>query len=155
MVLSCVSVFTIRDCFGCLLVLLLFYFVQCSVDLLNISLWTLTMLHIGLILATPPLKKRNSVTIIVFNIFFEGLPHLCTHYTIICKVPQSSSKFQTDIQPQRPGRFSNASQRRAPVGRWVKKKADIEYPFEHSEVSNYTFDGVSLDPVTIKNRRPS
>ena len=40
------------------------YFVQCSVDLLNISLWTLTTLHIGLILATPPLKKGNSVTII-------------------------------------------------------------------------------------------
>jgi hypothetical protein len=38
------------------------YFVQCSVDLLNILLWTLTTLHIGLILATPPLKKRNSVT---------------------------------------------------------------------------------------------
>ena len=38
------------------------YFVQCSVDLLNISLWTFTTLHIGLILATPPLKKRNSVT---------------------------------------------------------------------------------------------
>jgi hypothetical protein len=47
-----------RDCFGCLFVLLLFR----SVDLLNISLWTLTTLHIGLILATPPLKKRNSVT---------------------------------------------------------------------------------------------
>ena len=28
----------------------------------------------------------------------------------ICKVPQLSSEFQTQIQPQRPGRFSNASQ---------------------------------------------
>ena len=30
-------------------------------------------------------------------------------HTIICKVPQSSSEFQTLIQPQRPVRFSNAS----------------------------------------------
>ena len=34
-------------------------------------------------------------------------------------------------------RFSNASQRRAPIGRWVKnKKADIEYPFTHGDVIN-------------------
>ena len=73
-------------------------------------------------------------------------------HTIICKVPQSSSEFQTQIQPQRPGRFSNASQRRAPIGTWVKmdKKADIEYPFEHGEVINYTLDGVSIHPVTTK-----
>jgi hypothetical protein len=25
----------------------------------------------------------------------------------------------------------NAMQRREPLGGWVKKKADIEYPFEH------------------------
>jgi hypothetical protein len=32
-----------------------------------------------------------------------------------------------------------------PIGRWVKnKKADIEYPFEHGEVINYTLDGVSI-----------
>ena len=62
----------------------------------------------------------------------------------ICKVPQSSSEFQTQIQPQRPGRFSNALQRRAPIGRWVKqKKADIENPFEDDEVINYTLHGVS------------
>ena len=61
-----------------------------------------------------------------------------------------SSEFQTQIQPQRPGRFSNASQRRAPIGRWVKNKADIEYPFEHGEVINYTLDGVSIYPVTTK-----
>jgi hypothetical protein len=42
-----------------------------------------------------------------------------------------SSEFQTQIpQPQRPGRLSNASQRRAPID----KKAAIEYPFEHGEV---------------------
>uniref|UniRef100_A0A4W5LUL4 Bromodomain and WD repeat domain containing 3 n=1 Tax=Hucho hucho TaxID=62062 RepID=A0A4W5LUL4_9TELE len=34
------------------------------------------------------------------------------------------------------GRFSNGSQRRAPIGRWVKTffKADITFPFEHGEV---------------------
>ena len=29
-----------------------------------------------------------------------------------------------------------------------KKKTDIEYPFEHDEVINYTLDGVSIHPVT-------
>jgi hypothetical protein len=61
-------------------------------------------------------------------------------HSIICNVPQLSSAFQAKIQPQRPGRFYNASQR-APIGRWVKK-ADIEYPFENGEVINYTLDGV-------------
>ena len=28
------------------------------------------------------------------------------------------------------------------------KKTDIEYPFEHGEVINYTLDGVSIHPVT-------
>ena len=28
------------------------------------------------------------------------------------------------------------------------KKTDIEYPFEHVEVINYTLDSVSIDPVT-------
>jgi hypothetical protein len=28
--------------------------------------------------------------------------------------------------------------------------ADIEYPFEHGEVMNYTLDGVSIHPVTTK-----
>ena len=31
-----------------------------------------------------------------------------------------------------------------------KIKADIEYPFEKSEVLNYTLDGVSILPVTTK-----
>jgi hypothetical protein len=30
------------------------------------------------------------------------------------------------------------------------KEADIEYPFEPGEVINYTLDGVSTHPVTIK-----
>ena len=29
-----------------------------------------------------------------------------------------------------------------------KKKAHIEYPFEHGEVINYTLDGLSIHPVT-------
>ena len=69
-------------------------------------------------------------------------------YTIICKVPQSSSEFQTAIQPQRPGRLSNASQRRAPIGRWVKK-GDAEY---HGEVINYTLD---VTPSHYKDSGPS
>ena len=37
--------------------------------------------------------------------------------------------------------------RRAPIGRPVKiQKADIEYPFEHGEVINYTLEGVSVHP---------
>ena len=72
-------------------------------------------------------------------------------HTIVCKVPQSSIEFQTQIQPQRPGRFSISSPRRAPIGRWVKiKKADNEYPFEHDEVIKYALDGVSIYPVTTK-----
>ena len=65
--------------------------------------------------------------------------------TIICKVPQSSNTFQAQIQ--RPGRFFNASQRRAPIGR---KKVDIEYTIEQGEVINYTLDGVSINTVTTK-----
>ena len=71
-------------------------------------------------------------------------------HTIIWKVPHSSSEFPTLIQPQRPGRFSNASQRREPIGRWVQIKMNIKYPFEHSLVINYTLDGVSIHPVTTK-----
>jgi hypothetical protein len=69
---------------------------------------------------------------------------------MICKVPQSSSEFQTHIQPQRPETFFNASQRRVPIGRLIYIyffKLDIEYPFEHGEVINYTLDGVSIHPV--------
>ena len=36
------------------------------------------------------------------------------------------------------------------MGRWVIKQAVIEYPFEHSEVINYTLDGVSIHPVITK-----
>jgi hypothetical protein len=45
----------------------------------------------------------------LINMTLEWQPHLCTsHIAIICKVPQSRSEFPTQIQPQRPGRFSNA-----------------------------------------------
>ena len=30
------------------------------------------------------------------------------------------------------------------------KKADVECPFDHGEVINYTLDGVSIHPVTTK-----
>ena len=29
-------------------------------------------------------------------------------------------------------------------------KKKMEYPFEHSEVINYTLDGISINPVTTK-----
>ena len=79
---------------------------------------------------------------------------LYSTHTIICKVPQSNSEFQAQIQAQKPGRFSTDLQRRAPIGRWVKKikEADIEYLFEHGEVINYTLDGVSIHPVTTKTQ---
>ena len=35
-----------------------------------------------------------------------------------------------------------------------EKKADIEYPFEHVEVTIYTLDGVSIHPVTTKIHSP-
>ena len=64
--------------------------------------------------------------IIVFNIIFEWLPHLCTPLIkLFIKVPKSSSEFQTQIHPQSPGRLSNASQIWAPIGRWVKKKKKL------------------------------
>ena len=76
---------------------------------------------------------------------------ISVHHTIMCKVPQSSSEFQTQTEPQRPGRISNASQRRAPIGRRVKNKGNIEYPFEHvEEVIHYTLDCVSIHPVITK-----
>ena len=45
-------------------------------------------------------------------------------------------------------KFREVSQRRAPIGRWVKQKTDIDYPFEHGEFINYTLNGVSIHPVT-------
>jgi hypothetical protein len=48
------------------------------------------------------------------------------------------------------GGFSNASQRWAPIGRWVEINQNIEYGFVHGEVINYTLDGVSIHPVTTK-----
>ena len=71
-------------------------------------------------------------------------------WNVICNVPQLSSEFQTQIQPQKPGRFSNPSQRRVPIGRFKKIQEDIEYPFEHGEVINYTLDVVSIHPGTTK-----
>jgi hypothetical protein len=71
----------------------------------------------------------------------------------MCNIPQSSSAFQTPIQPQRPGRFLQCLTKKGErIVRWVihLKKEDIEYPFEHAEVINHTLDGVSIHPVTTK-----
>ena len=91
-------------------------------------------------------------SIIVVNMILKdyriSVPHIM--YTIICKVPQSSRTFQAQIQPQRPGRFFNTSQRRAQIGRCVQiKKADAEYTFEHGEVIYQALD-VLIHPVTTK-----
>jgi hypothetical protein len=40
-----------------------------------------------------------------------------------------------------------------PIGSWGEKqtkKTDIEYPFEHGAVINYTLDCVSIHPVTTE-----
>ena len=72
-------------------------------------------------------------------------------HTIVCKVFQLSSHFQTQKQQQRPGRFFNALQRREPFGGSVKiKNGDAEQPFEHGEVIHYNLEGVLIHPVTTK-----
>ena len=59
------------------------------------------------------------------------------------KVPQSSSEYQTQIQPQSQGGFPMPRKERHLL-------ADIEYPFQHGEVINYTLDSVSIHSVTTK-----
>ena len=81
-------------------------------------------------------------------------PCLYPSHAIICKVPQSSSEFQTQIQPQWTGRFSMSRKEGHLLVDGYKKKADIEYPFEDGEVINYTLDGVSIYSVTT-NINPS
>ena len=81
-------------------------------------------------------------TMMMFNMIFEWLPHICTPHRIIYKVLRSSSEFYVLIQ--RPRRFSNDSLNRAPIG-W-----SLNYPFEHGEVNNYTLNGVSKHPVITK-----
>ena len=74
----------------------------------------------------------------VYHGFSMTTSSLYPTHTNICKVPQLSSELQTQIQHHRPGRFSNALQRREPIDRWVKiQKAGIEFLFEHGEVINY------------------
>ena len=65
-------------------------------------------------------NKLHGLCEIVFKIIFND-------YFIIWKVPQSSSEFQAQIQPQRPGKFFQCL---------TKKGTDAEYPFEHGEVIN-------------------
>lgn len=62
-------------------------------------------------------------------------------------VPQPSSEFQTHEDQGSP----NASQRRAPIGRWIKNKnKTFNIPFKHGEFINDILDGVSIYPVTTK-----
>jgi hypothetical protein len=77
----------------------------------------------------------------VFNMIFEGLPNLCTPHMQLSVMSLSRAVNFKQIQPQRPGMFSNALQRRAPIGRW-----------KHGEVTNYTLDGVSIHLVTTKTQ---
>jgi hypothetical protein len=61
-------------------------------------------------------------------------------HTIICKVPQSSSEFQRQIQPKTRDIFQ----------RFAKKGTDCYKTF--GAVINYTLDGVSIHPVTTKTK---
>ena len=73
-------------------------------------------------------------SIIAVNMILEWLPCLCTP-----QIQLSVKSLNQIVNFKDKGRFFNASQRRSPIGRWVKnKKADVEYPFEHSKVINYT-----------------
>ena len=70
---------------------------------------------------------------------FEGLPHLCTpHIQLIVRSLSQAGNFKH--------RFNHKDQ----GGFLLVEKKDIEHPFEHGEVINYTLDGVSIDPVTTK-----
>ena len=83
-------------------------------------------------------KLHGLCAIIVFNMIFEWRPH--TQLTVRSLSRAVNFKH----------RFTNGSQRRAPIGRCFFLKADLEYPFEHCEVINYTLDGVSIHPVTTR-----
>ena len=50
----------------------------------------------------------------------DFLNHRCTTHIQLSLRSLSRAVNFKQIQPQRPGRFSNALQRRAPIGRWVK-----------------------------------
>ena len=74
-------------------------------------------------------------------------------HIIFCKVPQSSSEYQTQIKPQRPGRFSNTSQRRAPIGRLVQiKKQTLNIPL--SMVKLLHFGWCVNTPSFRRGRKP-
>jgi hypothetical protein len=52
-------------------------------------------------------------------------------------------------------RFSNRFNHKDQVGFLMPGKEghlDIEYPFEHGKMINYTFDGVSIHPVSTKKQ---
>jgi hypothetical protein len=97
--------------------------------------------------------KLHGVTmcaITVFNMIFVWLPHLCPpHIQLPLRSFIRAVNYQTQIERQRPGRFSNATQR-APIGRWVKIKKQTLNISEGGEVIHYTLDGVSIHPVVTK-----
>jgi hypothetical protein len=67
-------------------------------------------------------------------------------------VPQSSSEFQTDSTTKTREVFQWFTNKG--TYREIFKKADIEYPFEHGAVINYTLDCVSINSVTTKIQAP-
>ena len=99
-------------------------------------------------------KSRNKLhgltlcAIIVFNMIYEWLPHLCTRHIQL----SVRSLSRTQIQPKTREVFQCLAKKGTYwwMGKHVKKKAEMEYPFEHGDVINYTLDGVSIYPVTTK-----
>jgi hypothetical protein len=87
-------------------------------------------------------KLHALCAVIVFNMF------LYPTQTDNCKVPQLSSAFQTQIQPQQP--WLNLPHNEGHLLADGKKEADMKH-----EVFNYTLDGVSIHPFTTKILRPS
>jgi hypothetical protein len=76
----------------------------------------------------------SCISILVFNMIF---------YDYLISVPHTYPTWISNTESQIPGRLSDASQRRAPIFRWIKiQKADIEYPFEHGGIIKHTLHGV-------------
>ena len=82
-------------------------------------------------------------TIIVFNMTFEWLAHICTpHIKLFVRSPNRAVNFKHRFNHKDLGDFLNASWRRAPIGSWVKKSWHW--------VINCTLDDLSMHPVTTK-----
>ena len=86
------------------------------------------------------------MSIIMFNMIFEWLPHICTPH-----IQLSLRSLSREVNFKH--RFHHKAHEDFPMtckeGHLLALK-DIQSLFEHGEVINYTLDGVSTDPVTTK-----